>query len=275
MRLTISLFSIMILAFSLMIGCSSDDEGANAQQAEWGQVQIKFENQFKNLSPIILNQTIQTSSNDQKHLFTNLKYIVSNITLTNSNGQNFSYHFNNPDKGAFIIDQNHAVLNEISINLDSIPSGNYTKIKFGLGISQDAYLLGLDNQGQFWAQASNSGMTWSWAAGYVFAILEGKYGNTAPEINFSNHTGNMGDVVLNNMPNLYREIELNFPISMEVSKQGLPAIHIIADLNQFLSGETPIILDESNHEGMGSSEHLVIVTNNLSKMFSIDHIHNN
>lgn len=274
MRLTISLFSLILASF-VLIGCSSDDESSSTPQEEWGQVQLKFENQFKNLSPIVLNQTVQTSSNGQKHMFTKLKYIVSNITFTHSNGQTFRYHFNNPDKGAFVIDQEEAVMNEISISLDSIPAGNYTKVKFGLGISQDAYLLGIDNQGLFWAEASNSGMTWSWAAGYVFAILEGNYGMDTPNTIFSNHCGNMGEVAENGTPDLYREVELSFPTPMQVSAQRLPAIHIIADLNQFLSGETPIILDESNQIGMGSSDHLLQVTNNLSKMFSIDHIHNN
>jgi hypothetical protein len=275
MKLTIYPFSVVILLSFLLIGCSSDDENTDSPQSEWGSIQLKFENQFKNLSPIILNQTVQTSSNGQKHLFSKLQYIISNITLTNSSGQSFSYHYNNPDKGAFIIDQNNAILNEISLDLDSIPAGTYTKVKFGLGISQDSYLLGLDNQGHFWSQASNAGMTWSWAAGYIFVVMEGKYGVESPETVFANHTGNMGEVAENGTPDLYREVELVFPTALQVSGQGLPAIHIIADFNQFLSGETDIWLDETNQVGMGSSEHLEIVSNNLSKMFSIDHIHQN
>lgn len=275
MRLTKYLLALGISGFLMLTGCSSDDENSSSTQEEWGQIQLKFENQFKDLSPIILNQTIQTSSNGQKHMFSKLQYIVSNINLINQSGQEFKYHFNNLDKGAFIIDQGNAVLNEITVSLDSIPAGNYTQIKFGLGISPDAYLLGLDHQGQFWAQASNAGMTWSWAAGYVFSVLEGKYGTESPDVNFSSHSGNMGDVLANGTPNLYREIQLSFPVTMEVSAQRYPAIHILADLNQFLSGETPILLDNSNQDAMGSSEHLVNVTNNLRKMFSIDHIHQN
>lgn len=273
MRLKTILISLMIA--SLFMSCSSDDGGSEPVINEWGAVQIKFENRFENLSPIVLNQTVQTSSSGQTHLFTTLKYIVSNFTLTNTAGESFTFHLNDPDKGAFVIDQNDAVINEISIELDSIPAGNYTKVKFGLGISQDAYLLGGESQGQFWAKATQEGMTWSWAAGYIFAKLEGRYGTDVPNTNFVNHTGNMGDVTQTGTPDLYREIELSFPTQMEVSAQGFPAIHFVADLNQFLSGETNLVLDESNDNSMMPSQHMLNVTNNLSKMFSIAHIHNN
>src|SRR5690606_33826915 len=269
-------FKIAMVAFPLLLqNCSSDDGGSPPPSEEWGAIQVKFENRFEGLSPIILNQTTQTSSSGQSHQFSALKYIVSNFTLTNQTGQEYTYHFNDPDKGAFIIDQNDAVVNEIIIDLDSIPAGNYTKVKFGLGISPEAYLLGGESQGELWADANQEGMAWGWATGYVFVVLEGMYGTAIPDTNFLNHTGNMGDVTQNGTPDLYREIELEFPTQMEVSTQAFPAIHIIADLNQYLSGETNLILDSSNHDEEGSSQHLMNVTNNLSKMFSVDHIHNN
>ncbi len=276
MKFRIYQISILLIASFLVLNCSSDDGGSEPDPSgEWGSVQIKFDNRFEGLSPIILNNTVQTSSSGQKHQFSTLKYIVSNFTLTNSEGVNYTFHLNDPDKGAFIVDQSDANFNnEVTLELDSIPAGVYTKVKFGLGISQDAYLLGGESQGLFWAEAGNEGMNWSWAAGYVFVKLEGLYGTEGLDTNFINHTGNVGNVSENGMPDLYREIELNFPTLMEVSPQSFPGIHIIADLNQFLSGETAIILDPTNHEAMGSSEHLVTVTNNLSHMFSVSHIHN-
>lgn len=71
-------------------------------------------------------------------------------------------------------------MNEITVNLDSIPAGNYTQIKIGLGVSPDAYLLGLDHQGQFWAQASNAGMTWSWAAVMFLQFWKENMGQNHP-----------------------------------------------------------------------------------------------
>lgn|SRR5690606_36108418 len=272
MRQKILSISILVLMSFIFTNCSSDDDSQGEIQ-EYGPVQIKFENRFEGLSPIALNQTIQTSSNGQVHQFSALKYIVSNFTLTNEQGVSYNFHLNDPDQGAFVIDQNDAVINEIKIDLDSIPAGTYTKVKFGLGISPDAYLLGGESQAEFWTQATDEGMSWSWATGYIFVKLEGSYGSDVPNINFSNHSGNMGDISENGTPNLYREIELDLPAPIQVSSQEYPGIHFIADLNQFLSGETDLVLDESNHEAMGSSPYLVNVTNNLSKMFSVSHIH--
>lgn len=278
MRLNLFRTSMFMLFSLFILNCSSDDENSdqNPPEEQWGAVQIKFDNRFEGLSPIILNNTTQTSSSGQKHQFSTLKYIVSNFTLTNTEGVNFTFHLNDPDKGAFIVDQSDANFNnEVSLELDSIPAGVYTKVKFGLGISQDAYLLGGESQGEFWAEAGAEGMNWSWAAGYIFAKLEGKYGTDALDVNFINHTGNMGDVVVTETPDLYREIELDLPDQLVITPQTFPGIHFIADLNHYLSGETDLILDDTNQEAMGSSEHLVNVTNNLSKMFSISHIHNN
>lgn len=269
-------FSLFCIAFTLFSfsSCASRDDDSDLQDTTPGNIQIKFENGFNNLGDIVLNQTTQTSSNGQKHNFSALKYVISNITLIDESGNEFKYNENNPDKGAFIIDQADAVAGIVYLNLDGIPKNNYKKIRFGLGISQNAYLLGMDGQAEFWNRAKQKGMSWSWAAGYVFVKLEGKYGAGSPITEFMNHTGNMGKVADNNTPNLYREITLNLPTTARVNGRVRPSIHILADLNQFLSGEKTLTLTEANAMMMGSSQHLVDVTNNLTKMFKVDHVHN-
>lgn len=269
----LSLFCIAIIVFTLT-SCRNNDDNDDSTNETPGNLQIKFENGFNNLGDIVLNQTTQTSLQGQKHQFSALKYVVSNISLFDENGNEFKYNENNPDKGAFIVDQADAVAGIIYLNLNGIPKNNYKKIKFGLGISQNAYLLGQDGQAEFWNKAKQKGMSWSWAAGYVFVKLEGKYGTSSPTTEFMNHTGNMGNTAANNTPNLYREVTLNLPTTARVTTAITPSIHILADLNQYLSGETPLALTSTNDMMMGSSQHLVNVTNNLTKMFKVDHVHN-
>lgn len=267
--------SLSLIAFSFFtfISCRSNDEDDLSAEAK-GNLQLKFENGFNNLGDIVLNQTTQTSSQGQKHQLSNIKYVISNISLIDENGNEFKYHENNPDKGAFIIDQADAIAGIVYVNLNEIPKNNYKKIKLGLGISQNAYLLGQDGQAEFWNKAKQKGMSWSWAAGYVFVKLEGKYGTNSPDTEFMNHTGNMGNVTANGTPDLYREITLNLPITARVTNQITPSIHILADFNQYLSGEIPLVLNSTNDMMMGSSQHLVNVTDNLTKMFKVDHVHN-
>lgn len=268
----LSLFFIVFTFFTLT-SCRNNDEDDSSTETT-GNLQLKFENGFNNLGDIVLNQTTQTSSQEQKHQFSNVKYVISNISLIDENGNEFKYNENNPDKGAFIIDQADAVAGIVYVNLNEVPKNNYKKIKFGLGISQNAYLLGQNGQSEFWDKAKQKGMSWSWAAGYVFVKLEGKYGTNSPSTEFMNHTGNMGNVVANGTPDLYREITLNLPTTARVTNQITPSIHILADFNQYLSGETSLMLNATNDMMMGSSQHLVNVTNNLTKMFKVDHVHN-
>ncbi len=267
--------SLILIAFIVITisSCSNNDDD-EIQNTEPGNLQIKFENGFNNLGNIVLNQTTQTSSNGQKHQFSTLKYVISNISLIDENGSEFKYNYNNPDKGAFIINQADAKGGIVYANLTEIPKGNYKKIKIGLGISPTAYLIGQEGQGIFWDKAKQQGMAWSWAAGYIFARIEGKYGTAIPDTEFMNHTGNMGDTNTNGTANLYREVVLDLPTTARVSKDITPSIHILADFNQYLSGQTALTLNQANQMAMGSSPHLVNVSNNLINMFKVDHVHN-
>jgi hypothetical protein len=59
-----------------------------------------------------------------------------------------------------------------------------------------------------------------------------------------------------------------------VTKDITPSVHILADLNQYLSGQTALVLNNTTDMAMGSNQHLVNVTNNITKMFTVDHVHN-
>ena len=267
--------SLFLIAFTLITisSCSNNDDD-DIQNTEPGNLQLKFENGFNNLGNIVLNQTTQTSSSGQKHQFSTLKYVISNISLIDENGNEFKYNYNNPDKGAFIINQAEAKGGIVYANLTEIPKGNYKKIKLGLGISPTSYLIGQDGQGIFWEKAKQEGMAWSWSAGYIFAKLEGKYVTSSADTEFMNHTGNMGDTTINGTADLYREVVLDLPTTARVSKGITASIHILADFNQYLSGQTALTLTQTNQMAMGSSPHLVSVSNNLIQMFKVDHVHN-
>lgn len=268
----LSLFCIA-LTFLTFTSCSnSEDDDLSAEPN--GNLQLKFENGFNNLGDIVLNQTTQTSSSGQKFRFSTLKYVISNITLIDENGGEFKYHYNDPDKGAFIVDQAEATAGINYLSLTKIPKNNYKKIRIGLGISQSAYLTGQDGQGIFWQKAKAAGMAWSWVAGYIFTKFEGRYGTSSPDTEFMNHCGNMGNVTANNTADLYREITLDLPTTARVTKDVTPSVHILADLNQYLSGQTALLLNNTTDMAMGSNQHLVNVTDNITKMFTVDHVHN-
>ncbi|MBB6371710.1 MbnP family protein [Chryseobacterium shigense] len=124
----LSLLCIAITLFTLSSCRNTDND--DPQDTTSGSLQLKFENGFSNLGDIVLNQTVQTSVAGQKHTFSTLKYVISNIALIDENGNEFKYNENNPDKGAFIIDQADAVAGIIYIDLNGIPKNNYKKIRY-------------------------------------------------------------------------------------------------------------------------------------------------
>ena len=266
--------SLLFIGITLFIlsSCRNSDS-TETEDTTPGNLQIKFENGFNNLGDIVLGQTAQTSSNGQKHNFTTLKYIVSNIVLIDEGGKEFKYNYNNPDKGAFIVDQAEAKAGIVYIDLADIPRNNY-KNQIRTWYQSVSLPSGTGRARYFLAKAKAAGMAWSWAAGYIFTKLEGNYGSATADTKFMNHCGNMGNTSANNTADLYREITLNLPMTARVTKNIKPSIHILADLNQYLSGQTALTLNKDNEMAMGSNQHLVNATNNLTKMFRVDHVHN-
>lgn len=259
------------IASTVVVSCNRDSEPEIKTDTS-NQVTLKFENKFKDQAMIGLTGTY-TSNSGQKHQFSALKYIISDVILVKTDGAEVKYHYADPDNGAYIVDQEEPTSTHNFI-LNKIPSGDYKAIKFGLGISPQAYILGQDKQAKFWDKAKKSGMDWSWGSGYKFVKFEGTYGNILDQY-FKIHIGNIGDPSVSNTPNVYKTVSLALPQVTKVRGNIAPKIHIFADINQFLSGLHNISLDNSNAQGMHPAKDIVRQTaENLSQMFSVDHVHN-
>jgi hypothetical protein len=76
----------------------------------------------------------------------------------------------------------------------------------------------------------------------------------------------------------YRELTLNFPNKAQVRTDRTPNVHVVADANHILDGETSFILSELLNDA-GTSQIMVDeirspqVAENATQMFSIDHVH--
>ncbi|GGP03888.1 hypothetical protein GCM10010992_14010 [Cloacibacterium rupense] len=275
-------FRNIILALTVsslaLVSCNRDDE-AEFSANDKNNLTLKFENTIDNVGTITVGQTVLTSSSGQKHTFTSLKYIVSNVVLIKTDGTEVKYNYDDPDKGAFIVDQATTATSSNFV-LSDIPAGDYKQVRFGLGISPKAFTLGQAGQASFWDKAKASSMSWSWASGYKFANFEGNFGDTsgsAPIVanKFQFHSGNIGDPTVSATPNVYKEITLTLPSNAKVRKNIAPQIHIMASINKFLSGKNKIVLDDTNKIGMHPTKPLVAQgVENMTEMFYIDHVHN-
>lgn len=258
-------YLLAVLAITItMVSCSSDDNAAAGQ----GKIDIEFDNIF-NGADLILNSQPNLTSQGETLMISDVKYIISNIVLTKEDGTTFAY----PKSESYFVVSEANTASHI-LQLDNIPAGNYTKIKFGIGVDETQYNLGQTAQGDFYAEAQNEDMTWSWSAGYKHLLFEGMFTSatvTTPTI-FMVHTGKSGGSYN------YTDITLNLPDKALVRTSITPQVHILADAAKFIDGTNKLKLTNHNMGGMGamimSGANLSLITANLSNMFSVDHVHN-
>lgn len=234
------LLSVISVAFA---SCSSDDE------AVANNVTLEFNNTFNNTTIILGDKTstaasANTSAAGQLHHFSELKYVISNIRLIKADGTEIPYNANDLDKGATVIDQSKSAT--LSYVLSNIPVGDYSKIKFGLGIKPALNTLDQVKFPKFYAAAgaNDTKMMWEWGTGYRFTKIEGFYGTDNKELSIhsgSTVEGTEGDAnTYTQGVDAYRDITLGLTTNAVVSNKS-PRISIKADFNKLLSGKTNTI----------------------------------
>ena len=265
MKFLNSAFFIMLLV--TVCACSSDDDMATEDlTGQKGNLVIKFDNGVGD-QDFIFGVNYAKSSNETYKL-DNLKYLISNISLKDSNGNVYKYPYEN---NVFIVDEadgNNA--GEIYVTLENVDAANYVELSFGIGIDQERYALGADGQGSFLEIAQNEGMLWSWATGFRFVRMDGTYSSSLVTDEALNiHMGSVGTSLDN-----YREVTMALPNSARVRTDKEPQIHVAADISKVFDGQTAISFDNGYSQVHTDSQTTPVIANNMSGMFSVHHVHN-
>ena len=254
--------AVVAIAISLF-SCSNDDEIISGE----GNLKLEFDNTYGTAN--FAFNTEYTNSNGEKVKATQLKYIVSNIVLTKADGTTFTY----PKSSSYFIVDEATTASQI-LNLAKIPAADYTSVKFGIGVDRAQWELGVTGQGDFLAAAQTAGMTWNWTGGYKFVAFEGNATSatlTTPR-NYRVHTGK---VVVNNVETYnYAEITIQFPSVAKVRTTITPQVHIIADAKKIVDGDNKIAVTTGTSGDIMGGDRLALIMANVSKMFTIDHVHN-
>lgn len=264
-------FKTIIAALAITFAftsCSNDDDDATNTITGEGAIGLEFDNVFGSAN-LILNTQINTTSQGENLKVSDVKYIVSNIVLTKEDGSTYTVP---KSESYFIVDESDEASQ--TIELSNVPAGNYTKVKFGIGVDQEQFNLGADGQGDFLTLADSKGMMWSWSAGYKFVKFEGLFtsASVATDTEFMVHTGQTGTDYN------YTEITLNLPEQATVRTTITPDVHIFANVAKIIDGTNKINLSDNNMGGMGAmimgGANLPLITANLSGMFTVNHVHN-
>lgn len=257
--------TLALAAIITITACSNDNDEAITGT---GALTLEFDNAFK-ANDLILTSQANTTANNEVLKISTVKYIVSNIVLTKEDGTTFTYP---KSESYFIIDE--ATPASLEAQLKNIPAGNYTKVKFGIGVDKAQWELGATGQGDFLTKAQAAKMMWSWTAGYKFLAFEGTFTSstvTTPT-SFMIHTGQTGTDYN------YTEITLDLATKALVRTNITPQVHIITDISKVVDGTNTIKLTDNNMGGMGamimSGSKLALITANVNQMFKVDHVHN-
>ncbi|PVX45117.1 hypothetical protein C8C85_0890 [Flavobacterium sp. 103] len=265
MKNTINKAIAAIAMVAVLSACSNNNDEVITGTGKLG---VEFDNAFGS-NDLILNTQANTTLQGEVLKISNVKYIISNIVLTKDDGTTLTYP---KSSSYFIVDE--ATVASHEIELENIPAGNYTKIKFGIGVDKAQWELGATGQGDFLAKAQDAGMMWSWSAGYKFVAFEGTFTSSTvtTDTSFMVHTGQTGTDYN------YTEVTLTLPTNAMVRTTITPEIHIIADVAKIIDGTNKIKLSDNNMGGMGAmimgGSQLPLITANLNGMFSVAHVHN-
>ncbi len=242
--------SLLFLVITI-IACKNDDSN------ELGNLNIDFKNTI-NTTPLVLNTETYTNSSNEDYTVSELKYIISNISLIKANGEEFVYPV---DQSYFVI--NEGVVTSKSINLTGINIGDYSKIRFGFGVDQSNYPLnGMTN---FIPTAEENGMLWSWSAGYKFLKFEGTYtpqGGTQDD--YILHVGSHGSTLDN-----YKVITLDLPSVITISEANAATISINANVAKIFDGTNTHSL-ATKSDIQVDPVYAPILAENVSTIFTIN-----
>lgn len=162
-----------VLAAITIVSCKKDDL-VTPQAPQKGKIVLEFSNSYQD-DYLVLNEQVTTPPPmAQRIRISQFSYIISDISLVKSNGEEVKYHHTNPDKGAFLVLEKEGQTPQ-SINLNDIEVGDYTAVKFRIGVSNEAKNMGKDKQAAFWEAATTAGMAWSWEEGYKHFSYEGSW----------------------------------------------------------------------------------------------------
>lgn len=195
--------------------------------------------------------------------FTQLRYWVSDVVLTNSKGVEYAV-----PNSYYLMEENSAVETNSAftypankrenIQLSDIPAGDYTSIKFSVGVPEK-YNNNLSLQAGELSQLNGmTNVSWMWATSYIFSSLKGTVSDGTATKTIAVETG------LNT--NL-KTVTLTLPSALHIGSSKESTISLTADVTKITDGvdimATPLV---------GAAQATVmtaVATNYSTKVFTV------
>jgi hypothetical protein len=173
--------------------------------------------------PLTLGAKVYTDSAGARYTIRRLKYYVSNVRLTRTDGgvwaEPNSYH---------LITAWGAALPTSTFTISPIPVGDYTRIAFSVGVDSAANSR-TDYVGDL--NPTDPDMVWDWHTGYTFLLVDGySVLGTAPAA-----TDPAIEIKLGT-PACYRPRTFNLPTAATVQTRIAPTVQLVLDVDALFGG---------------------------------------
>lgn len=197
-----------------------------------------------------------------------LQYFISNIQLVKDDGNIYTVP---QDSSYFFIQQDDSASQYCTLHA---PAANYKAVNFIVGIDSARCTSAIDKRKGV-LDPSLTDMYWGWNSGYIFFKIEG-FSSSAPEDaaglhKFRYHIGGFGGYQSKTINNI-KTIHLDFPQTLQSTKQHAAIIEINADILKLFNGSTQINI--TNHSAVMFNVFSTIIANNYASMFSVAAIKN-
>jgi hypothetical protein len=244
---------VTAFAFGAMLlqSCKKDSNDNNNVSA-YGSIEMRVSNNVDG-QPITLGAMNYTNAAGNLYRVDLLKYYMTNVTLVKADGTEKNY------KNYNLVDESDAASK--SFTIDSIDNGEYTAVKFSLGVDPDRNHTGAQDG----ALDPIHGMIWSWNTGYIFFKHEGMFkDNTGTDKSLLYHYGTDKALAAVTMPVTKFEVKGNKRI-----------VYVKFNLNQLYANPTTVDFNVDNlHQSTASSDvtWINVLRGNFPNAFSVDKV---
>lgn len=245
--------SFLFVLLFILSSCEKDKEEVKAEFKgiklnQSGNVTVKMNHMFGSQNFGLDPQKFYTSAGDTIR-FTDLKYYISHVTFTKSDGSVVQL------KNNHLLDHNTSVTN---MQL-SLPTGNYTGISFLLGVDSVNNFSGLQEGDLDPAY----GMFWTWSTGYIFYRLKGWHDQKDTSIAFVYDIGGYSNL-----------LKINLDLSNYKVEGNAITIDLKHDVQTFFNSPNKIDLKTMEKQVHSETNPIIpILKPNMQNMFSIISVH--
>lgn len=257
-----NIIGLFFLAVAFM-ATSCKKESAQIDSTVKGELTLKFDHIIGG-KKMQLNTEYKNAA-DETFTISTVKYYVSNIIATNSEGEKYVVA---QDDSYFLIEAKDGAVGQAKV---SVPEGDYTKVSFILGVDSVRSVSSLDKR--IGVLDPVYGMFWVWNSDYIFFKMEGaSSASTAKDKKYRYHIGGYGKYETVNINNIKTiDIDLTTGGIAKVRKDKGSQVHLMVDLLKVFNGTTQIAI--AANSTVMFTDFSKTIANNYKDMFSHDHTH--